>query len=255
MGTARDAILKAFAKLERETGRESFQLSVVCERVLEDTTEFQETTIRTHITSAMCADAPVHHANHTDDLVRVGRGVYRKVVPTDELGSLREAADRRTENSGRSPALQQHGDPESEWHWEGNVQSTMVKHLAADDWAILSVANTASREHGVDIIATKSGRRLLVEVKGFPSRYYARGDRKGQRKKTPPSLQARVWFADLLMSSMLNADDEPEAGIVLCMPGVPTYRSLEERVGSSLNVLGFNRAWISEGGNVEWALT
>ena len=252
MGTARDVILKAFGELERLTGRETFQLSEVCERVLDDSADFQETTIRTHITSAMCVDAPVHHANHTDDLVRVGRGRYRRVTPSDDLARLRRAADRRVGNSDRASVIQRRGDPETEWHWEGKVQSAIVKHLAADDWEILSVANTASREHGVDIIARKLGRRLLVEVKGYPSKYYARGEKKGQLKKTPPSLQARVWFADLLMSSMLNADDEPDAEIVLCMPDVTTYRSLRERVSGSLDLLGFTIAWISTDGNVEW---
>ena len=131
----------------------------------------------------------------------------------------------------------------------------MVKLLAADDWTILSVANTASREHGVDITAGKSGRRLLVEVKGYPSKYYERGEKKGNLKKTPPSLQARVWFADLLMSGMLNADDEPDAEIVLCIPDVPTYRGLAERLTGSLNSLGFTLAWVSENGAVEWVVT
>ncbi len=34
-------------------------------------------TIRTHITSRMCADAPDHHAKTYDDLERVERGLYR----------------------------------------------------------------------------------------------------------------------------------------------------------------------------------
>ena len=78
MGTARDAILEAFLALERETGHEEFRLSQVVDRVLASTKDFQETTLRTYVTSVMCVDAPVHHANHTDDLVRVGRGMYRR---------------------------------------------------------------------------------------------------------------------------------------------------------------------------------
>jgi hypothetical protein len=35
-------------------------------------------TIRTHITSRMCADAPDHHGTTYDDLERVSRGVYRR---------------------------------------------------------------------------------------------------------------------------------------------------------------------------------
>lgn len=253
MGTARDAVLQAFAELEQQTGRETFKLSEVCDRVREGSSDFQETTIRTYVTSVMCADAPVHHANHTDDLVRVGRGEYRRATPTDDLEYLRAEADRRVGSSVPSAPTIQRGEPESEWFWEGNIQSAMVKRLAADNWAIVAVANTATREHGVDIIARKSGKRVLVEVKGYPSKYYVRGERKGQIKKTPASLQARVWFADLLMSGMLNTGDEPEAVVVLCMPDVPTYRSLEARTADSLDALGFARVWISENGDVEWA--
>ena len=179
--------------------------------------------------------------------------MYRRAIPSDDLTGLRAEADRTIRRSAGTSAVQEHGEPESEWFWEGNIQSAMIKHLAADDWAVLSVANTATREHGVDIIARKSGRRILVEVKGYPSKYYVRGENKVQLKKTPPSLQARVWFADLLMSGMLNAGDEPDAAVVLCMPDVPTYRSLEARTADSLDALGFARAWISESGDVEWA--
>ena len=40
--------------------------------------ERSRTTIRTQVGSVMCANAPVHHLNHTDDLVRVGHGIYRR---------------------------------------------------------------------------------------------------------------------------------------------------------------------------------
>jgi hypothetical protein len=128
----------------------------------------------------------------------------------------------------------------------------MVSHLSHLGWAIQSVANTSTKEHGVDIIAAMDGSRLLVEVKGYPSRYYVHGDRKGEVKKTAPSIQARVWFADLIMSSMLNSGDEPEANIVLCLPDLPTYRNLYDRVSPSLSHLGFTAAWVNEEGEVEW---
>lgn len=39
-------------------------------------TTYQPTTIRTHIVSRMCANAPKHHGTKYDDLLRVGRGTY-----------------------------------------------------------------------------------------------------------------------------------------------------------------------------------
>ena len=174
MQTAREAVLKAFASLERETGRTGFRLNEVLERVRQSTSAFQESTIRTYVMSVMCADAPVHHANHTDDLVRIERGLYRRAITSDEILERRKTADQRVASPVRPDQDDENNrDVQSEWHWEGNVQAEMVRHLASREWAILSVANTANRDHGIDIIATKQRRRLLVEVKGYPSRYYA----------------------------------------------------------------------------------
>jgi len=38
---------------------------------------YAESTIRTHVTSRMCANAPNHHAVTYDDLVRTDGGRYR----------------------------------------------------------------------------------------------------------------------------------------------------------------------------------
>jgi hypothetical protein len=73
--------------------------------------------------------------------------------------------------------------------WDGNVQSSVVSHLVGTGWKIIAVADTAQRERGVDIIAERAGSRLLVEVTGWPSTTYARGERAGQPKPTQPSLQ------------------------------------------------------------------
>jgi hypothetical protein len=40
-------------------------------------TSFAESTIRTHVTSRMCLDAPDNHAVTYGDFRRVRRGVYR----------------------------------------------------------------------------------------------------------------------------------------------------------------------------------
>lgn len=76
--TCRDAVLLAMLTLERRTQRTDFQLQEIVREVQSHTKRYPETTIRTHVTSVMCADAPMHHQNHTDDLERVERGKYRR---------------------------------------------------------------------------------------------------------------------------------------------------------------------------------
>lgn len=42
-----------------------------------------------------------------------------------------------------------------EWHTEANVQASVVTALAARGYRVLSVANTATKEHGIDVKATR----------------------------------------------------------------------------------------------------
>ncbi len=241
--TARDAILSAFRRLEKRTGRAAFRTREILEEVKREHPGYQDSTIQTHVVSAMCVDAPIHHANHTNDLRRVGRGLYQRVARGGD--NAREAAIRKQEEP-ETPRLLESGDAQGEWHWEGNVQAAMVSYLAREGWAIKSVANTAEREHGVDILADKEGRRLAVEVKGYPSLYYVRGPKQGERKKTAPPMQARVWYADLLMSMMLLLDSGDHDQVAMCLPAMGTYESLVSRTRESLERLGIAVALVDE---------
>lgn len=90
--------------------------------------------------------------------------------------------------------------PQQERVWEGLIPSHVVAYLASNGWSIIRVADTAQRERRADIIAKRAGRRLLVEVKGWPGGPYACGERVGQPMSTQPTLQATQWFTDALTS-------------------------------------------------------
>jgi hypothetical protein len=72
-------------RLEARHVGDAFDLQEIVADVMRHTPAYPEQTVRTQIASVMCANAPVHHANHTNDLERVGRGRYRRVT--------RESAD------------------------------------------------------------------------------------------------------------------------------------------------------------------
>jgi hypothetical protein len=76
--SCREEVLAAFKRLERRQGRTDLELADVVAEVLASNTVYAESTIRTHITSRMCGNAPDHHATTFDDLERVDRGVYRR---------------------------------------------------------------------------------------------------------------------------------------------------------------------------------
>jgi len=58
-----------------------------------------------------------------------------------------------------------------------------VTALVARGYRVLSVANTATKEHGIDVIASRDGATVGVEVKGYPTRNYADPARASERKK------------------------------------------------------------------------
>jgi hypothetical protein len=80
---------------------------------------------------------------------------------------------------------------ESEWHTEANVQALLVTALATDGWRILSVANTATKEHGIDVIASRDGQTVGIEVKGFPSRAYEKSHACGRTEAHEPEHPSR----------------------------------------------------------------
>lgn len=78
-----------------------------------------------------------------------------------------------------------------EWHTEANVQASVVTALAARGYRILSVANTATKEHGIDVIASRYGATVGVEVKGYPSRNYARPSSRERTQEDPAKHPGR----------------------------------------------------------------
>jgi len=78
--TCREAVLEAFERLESRNHRKDFDLVEVLNEVLTTTNEYKESTIRTHITSRMCVQAPLNHATKFDDLDRVDIGRYRRRI-------------------------------------------------------------------------------------------------------------------------------------------------------------------------------
>ena len=161
---------------------------------------------------------------------------------------------------GESTALQERTPPMSTlgestiasdlWHWEGAVQEQLAAHLSREGWTVERTSNTASREQGIDILLTKASRRLIVEVKGFPSTVYERGPKRGQAKPTHPANQARQWFSHALLSVLSyrgTTTDEVAIGI----PDSGTYRNLLEKTKEPLRILGIGVYIVYSNGSVE----
>ncbi|MFL6110639.1 MAG: hypothetical protein ACJ786_04725 [Catenulispora sp.] len=76
--TARDEILAALPALRTRLRSEEFAPDDVIDELARRGSRYRPSTIRTHVVSRMCANAPDHHAVTYDDLERVAPGRYRQ---------------------------------------------------------------------------------------------------------------------------------------------------------------------------------
>ncbi len=137
------------------------------------------------------------------------------------------------------------------WPWEGAVQGLVVDRLADLGARIESQVDTARRERGTDVVAVLGGRRMHVEVKGWPSQEYADPRRAGETKRTSPTLQAAHWFAGAVSSAMKLRHAHPHDRVVVALPDIPRYRALHRERAEPLRRLGVEVWLVSESGVVE----
>ena len=75
--TCRDEILAAAQSIvSKSSGRNAFSMADVLAEMRRRATSYPEVTIRTHMASHMCAEAPGRQGGRPPDLRRIGRGLY-----------------------------------------------------------------------------------------------------------------------------------------------------------------------------------
>jgi hypothetical protein len=126
------------------------------------------------------------------------------------------------------------------WCWEGNVQSHIIRFLVSQGYSIQSVANTITREQGVDIIAEINGHQVWITVKGYP---------KGT-DKTNPSTQAGHWFSGAIFDILKYRGKASQVGLAVGLPDFPRYRSLAGQITWFKPIAKFSYFWVSESGDV-----
>jgi Ca2+-binding EF-hand superfamily protein len=75
--TCREEILRCVRQMADQNGKGEFTVQEVVDWMRAAGSSFAESTIRTHVTSRMCGNAPDNHAVTYSDFVRVRHGVYR----------------------------------------------------------------------------------------------------------------------------------------------------------------------------------
>lgn len=77
MQTCRDEILAAWLPLAARNPDGTVSVQQAVDPLMDQGARYAASTIRTHVASRMCADAPDHHARVYHDLERVAHGQYR----------------------------------------------------------------------------------------------------------------------------------------------------------------------------------
>lgn len=246
---AREEIIKAAWSLTG-AGQSPFSPRDLIAEARRAGSNYPDSTLRTEIVGPMCANSPDNHAVQYGDLYRIGRAQYvlnDASVPAVQEPT-RQRSDQPTPPTGSASA--ESPDHRGHWTWEGNVQARVVAHLAAQGWGIERVADTRSKESGVDVIARRGGERLFVEVKGYPSLTYTSGAKSGQRK-AHHATQARHYFADAFMAVGILRSEHPTARIAIAVPRFITYQNLADRLIASLEKLQIDVIFVNEDGTVD----
>ena len=84
--SCRDDILECVKRVTSSKASDEFTIQEILDCMRAGGTKYAESTIRTHITSRLCVNAPSHHAVRYPDLERTGDGTYRLKTPGDATG-------------------------------------------------------------------------------------------------------------------------------------------------------------------------
>lgn len=217
--------------------------------------EVNESSLRAHIQVATSNASPQSRgafAGRTPLLTRIDHGVYTR------FGEDRSAVSRPASSKVSIPNESLEADhsanpprsPDPAWLTEAQVQSRVVSHLVTQGWSITSVADTASRQRGIDVVAVRDGQEIGVEVKGYPGRSYADPARKAEAKAAHPSAQASAYFAQAILSALRLRGRRPEMLSVIAVPDVARYRDLAGETAPSLTLTGVEVWMVSEDGVV-----
>ncbi|MCE7980380.1 MAG: MarR family transcriptional regulator [Caldilinea sp. CFX5] len=131
-------------------------------------------------------------------------------------------------------------DTTRSWFWEGNVQTAVASYLVSQAYAIHSLADTATKARGKDLMAVRNGIPLWITVKGYPT----------GTAKTRPSTQAGHWFKQAVFDIIAYRGEDANAELGLALPAFPRYHTLAHKIAWFQPVAGFAYYWVQENGTI-----
>jgi hypothetical protein len=131
-------------------------------------------------------------------------------------------------------------DSSRQWFWEGNVQAQLVRYLSGQNYRIRSVADTLTKQRGIDIVAERNGEVLWISVKGYPA----------GTDRTPPSTQAGHWFKQAIFDVLSYRGQDKSVSLGVGLPDYKRYRALSSKIDWLRPIADFRYFWVEETGVV-----
>jgi len=144
----------------------------------------------------------------------------------------------------------------NDWYYEGQISRNLVLYLKDKGYEILKDNSSNPNARGEDIIAVSpQGVREVIEVKGYPTGFYTKGERLGEKNRTNPKLQAKHWFSEGILSCLVNHSKHKASGdflLALAFPLMERYRELIRKVEDYFtdNNIPFKVYFVDENGKV-----
>lgn len=184
------------------------------------------------------------------DLAKEGL-IARRKTGTGKIRNFAAAAspDKQTSASSQNATAVQRA--EDEWFWEGKVATAFAAHFAKDGWRLIAQADTAQKAKGVDLHMRRDGVDMMMEVKGCPTSYYRDPRRRGEKKPTNPSVQAKHWFSSGFFQTVQMANRAPGVAAAFGLPYFSRYVDLANSILPSLTALGLPVFLLRESHDVE----
>ena len=144
---------------------------------------------------------------------------------------------------------------QNDWFYEGQISKKLVEYFSKNGYIILKDNSDKISSKGEDIIVSIEGQQEIIEVKGYPTTVYTKGKDKGKPKPTNPKLQAKHWFSEALLSSILNYQRQKVKDnfkLAIAFPLIARYKELIKRVEDYFtdNNLNFKVYFVDESGDV-----
>lgn len=136
---------------------------------------------------------------------------------------------------------------EDEWFEETNVSRKIRDFLVQNGYEITKFCED-KKEKGHDIEAIKDGRKIKMEVKGYPSDKYVSGPYKGEKKPTNPKLQAKHWFREALLSLLKAKSKNPNCKMAIGLPKLKVYEGLLKDISFVMEKLEIGYVLVEEEG-------